>query len=101
MSKKEIPKKKKGQAIEIIDSPEIKRLYSNYLSVTTTSHECNLTFCHIDPANVTASKAEAKVVSKIMIPNSLVEEVLGAIEINYRNALKRMGAKKIKPSKSR
>ena len=90
MKGNEKPKAQKKQIVEIIDSSDNERLYSNYISVTTGPHECNLTFCHIDPSNVTTAKIKAKVVSKVMIPNSLVEDVLVAIENNYKNALKRL-----------
>lgn len=77
----------KKQVIEIFDPNPEGRVYSNYVSVQTGRHECNITFCHIAPENVTPSKAKAAVVSKIMIPIGLVEETLNAIATNYEKAL--------------
>lgn len=101
MSNEKKSKNKKGQAIKVIDNPELERAYSNYVAVTTGPHDCNITFCRIDPLNVTATKAGARVVSKVSIPNSLVEDVLRVIEKNYKNALKRIAATKPKPEKSK
>jgi len=80
----------KPAAISVKDNPDIKRLYSNYVSVSTAMHECNLNFCLIDVSLEAPSKPEAKVIAKIMIPNSLVKEVLRVIGLNYENAMKRI-----------
>ena len=74
--------------IEIIDDPNLKRVYSNYVSVTTAPHECNLTFCYIDPLDKGPSKIIAKVIAKVMIPNSLVEEMVRIIELNFNKTRK-------------
>ncbi|MCK4905426.1 hypothetical protein KAS42_04205 [bacterium] len=83
-------KGKKGIVLkpEISDDPNLSRVYSNYVSVATTPHECNITFCHIDPIR-TSPKLEAKTVAKVTIPNSLVKEVIKVIESNYDNAMKK------------
>ena len=77
-------------AIKVKDNPDIKRAYSNYVSVSTARHECNLNFCLIESSLETPSKPEAKVMVKIMIPNSLVKEVLRVINLNYENTMKRI-----------
>lgn len=99
MSNEKKSKNKKGLTIKIIDNPELERVYSNYVAVTTGPHDCNITFCRIDPLNVTATKGEARVVLKVSIPNSLVEDVLRVIEKNYKNALKQIEASKPKTKK--
>lgn len=81
--------------LQIVDDPEIKRAYSNYISVTTGPHECNLTFCHIDPLGKSPTRAEARVVAKVLIPNSLVKEMIGVIDKNYEKTMKKM--KEIQP----
>jgi len=91
MSEKKKPtKEKKKLNIVMIDNPEVDRIYSNYVSVTTTPHDCNLTFCHLDPLDRSASQLNAKVVSKIAIPNTLVEELLGIIKLNFDKAMEKI-----------
>ncbi|MBE3086865.1 MAG: DUF3467 domain-containing protein [Bacteroidetes bacterium] len=73
----------KQATIIIKDDPVMNRAYSNYVAVGTSMHECNLTFCQTDPLNVKDGVAEAKVVAKIAIPNSLVDNLLRTIEKNF------------------
>jgi len=75
--------------IELIDDPNLKRVYSNYVSITTAVHECNINFCYIDPTRP-SPKVEAKIVAKLMIPNSLVEDFLNVIKNNYENTMKKL-----------
>jgi len=82
-------KPKKSQKTIIIDDDNLKRIYSNFASVSTTPHDCNITFCHIDPLGITPTKVDAKIVTKIAIPNSLVESFINAIETNYKRHLKK------------
>ena len=79
--------------IDVIDDPNLKRVYSNYVSITTAPHECNINFLHIDPIR-TSSKVEAKIVAKIMIPNSLVEDFLNVLKNNYEGTMKKLKALK-------
>jgi hypothetical protein len=76
--------------IEIIDDQGLARVYANYLSVTTAPHECNLTFCHIDPLKKSQSRLDAKVVAKVMISNTLVEEMINVIKTNFTKTMNKM-----------
>jgi hypothetical protein len=78
----------KKEKIELIDNPNLDRVYANYVSVTTSLNECYLTFCHIDPLNVSPPNIKAKIVAKVMIPNSLVMETLDVINTNYKTTMK-------------
>ncbi len=80
----------KPVAIEVKDDLSIKRVYANYVSVTTGPHDCSLNFCLVERPLDPPSKPEAKVVAKIMIPNSLVKDVIRVITLNFDNAMKRM-----------
>ena len=95
--KKKSPTKQKKANIVLFDNPEIKRIYSNYIAVTTTPHECSLTFYLIDPLDTTSSEIKAKVVGKIMIPNNLVEETVDIISKNFKKTMKKL--QEIKPKK--
>lgn len=73
----------KAATVVVEDVQEIKRAYANYVTVTTTATECNITFCRIEPLAITPEKVKATVVSKIMLPLNLVEDVIGVIKTNF------------------
>lgn len=86
-------KKSPKKTFEINDDQSINREYANYVTVTTQLHECNLTFCKIDPLYNTKSKVVANVVAKISLPNSMVPEVLDVISKNYNKNIKKFKEK--------
>jgi len=79
--------------IRVVNDESIKRTYSNFVSVTTSPYECNITFCLIDPLEIEKGIASAKTVAKIAIPHSLVEETVGALKTNYENFMKKLSEK--------
>lgn len=97
----------KEKTIEMIDDVELERIYANYVSVTTAPHECNITFCRIDPLKNAPNKIKAPVVAKIMIPNSLVPELIEVIKMNFNKVMDQLhklqeeqkGEAKAKPAK--
>lgn len=86
-------KKSPKKQIEIIDNPDLDREYTNYVSVTTALHECNVTFCKIDPLKIKENKTSADVVAKISIPNSMVQEVLDVIHNNFNKNIEKFEKK--------
>lgn len=80
----------KAPKIFMVDDPALKRVYANYVSVTTANHDCNINFAFIDPLNAAGEQVNATLVAKVVIPNSLVKDVLGVIELNFDNTMKKL-----------
>lgn len=71
--------------VQVINDESIKRVFSNYVAVTTGPHECNITFCQIDPLEVRTDFVPARTVAKVAISHSLVEDMIKAITTNFNN----------------
>lgn len=80
--------------IQVINDESVKRVYANFVSVNTSPHECNITFCQIEPLEIQKDFAPARTVAKVAIPNSLVEETLSVIATNFHNLKKLTEGKK-------
>lgn len=80
--------------VQVINDASTKRVYANFVSVTTGPHECNITFCQIEPLEVQKDSIPARTVAKVAIPHSLVEEMVNAITTNFNNFKKMTEGKK-------
>jgi hypothetical protein len=80
--------------VQVINDESVKRVYANFVSVNTSPHECNITFCQIEPLDIQKNLVPARTVAKVAIPNSLVEETLNVIATNFQNLKKLTEGKK-------
>jgi hypothetical protein len=77
-------KKEEKEEVKIINDESLKRVYANFISAAKTSTEFNLTFCCIDPLD----DRGARIVAKIAIPISIVENMLKEMEEEFKNPKK-------------
>jgi hypothetical protein len=71
------------QKITVKNDNEIKSIYSNFVSINSSTMECNLTFCYIDPSKNTPPNVEAQAVAKIILPIQIYRNLIETMKSNY------------------